>query len=367
MNSIISTKALSAGYSKHIIINDADIEINSGEVLTIIGCNGAGKTTLLKTISAQLSPLGGTVYLDGKDMSLYSSAERAKKMSLLLTRRNTPDRMTCEEAVGLGRYPYTNQLGILSDSDRETVKNAMERTGVYHLRDTYLDCISDGQRQLVSFAAAIAQQPAVMLLDEPTSYLDLGNKLKMMQMLRELAAEGIAVVMTLHELYLAQRFSDRCICTDSGRISCTGTPEEIFTAERINKIFGVEVGTFIPEYGTAEMICSGEPKVFVIGGGGSGLPVYRELYRKNIPFAAGVLHENDIEYPTAAALACEVVTEKAFEPVSPQSIERAKKIIDKCSEVICCTEHFGTMNALNRELAAGYERKSKGVKDGSAP
>ena len=181
-------------------------------------------------------------------------------------------------------------------------------------------------------------------------------------MLRELAAEGIAVVMTLHELYLAQRFSDRCLCTDSGGISCSGTPEEIFTAERINKIFGVEVGTFIPEYGTAEMICSGEPKVFVIGGGGSSLPVYRDLYRKNIPFAAGVLHQNDIEYPTAAALACEVVTEDAFEPVSPERIERAKRIIDKCERIICCVENFGSMNALNRELKNYRPDKKSGVR-----
>ncbi len=350
MSAYIRTDDLCAGYRGKTIISDAQIKINSGEVVTLIGCNGAGKTTLLRTLAAQLSPLSGTVFLDGKSTALYTADERSKKMAVLLTARTTPDRMTCMDAVSIGRYPYTGKLGILTDNDKAIVKGAMERTGIASLADTYIDRISDGQRQLVCFAAAIAQQPKIMFLDEPTSYLDLGNKLRMMQLLRELASEGTAVVMTLHELYLAQRFSDRCICTSEGKISCIGTPEEIFTAERINTMFGVDVGTFIPEYGTAEMICTGEPQVFVVGGGGSGIHIYRDLYRRGIPFAAGVLHENDIEYPTAAALACMVVTEKAFEPVSPESIARAKEIIAKCREVICCTKHFGSMNALNREL-----------------
>ncbi len=350
MSGYLHTKSLAAGYGSKVIIDGAEIDISCGQVTTLIGCNGAGKTTLLRSIAAQLPPVSGTVYLDGQDIWLMNAKERAEKMALLLTKRAAPDRMTCMDAVSTGRYPFTGRLGILSDADRDIVRAAMERTGIYHLRDTYIDRISDGQRQLVSFAAAIAQQPRIMLLDEPTSYLDLGNKLKMMKLLRELASEGTAVVMTLHELYLAQRFSDVCICTHGGKISFIGSPEEVFTAERINEMFGVEDATFVPEYGTAEMVCSGEPQVFVIGGGGSGIPVYRDLYRRNIPFAAGVLHENDIEYPTARALASEVIREKAFEPVSRESIERAKTVIERCREVICCIETFGSMNALNKEL-----------------
>ena len=260
--------------------------------------------------------------------------------------------MTCEDVVSTGRYPYTGRLGILSDDDRKIVHEAMELTGVTHLADTDIRFISDGQRQTVMLARAIAQQPQVLILDEPTSFLDINNKLRLLSILKDLVRRrNIAVIQTLHELELAQRFSDKILCIAHGIADRTGTPEEIFSGSYISELYDISCGTFNMLFGTAEaQPAEGEPQVFVIGGGGSGIPVYRRLQRQGIPFAAGVIHENDVEYSTAKSLAAVLITEKAFEPISEDSVQKALEVMKKCCEVICCLNSFGTMNVGNKRL-----------------
>ncbi|MBP5379595.1 MAG: ABC transporter ATP-binding protein, partial [Ruminococcus sp.] len=258
-------------------------------------------------------------------------------------------------------YPYTGRLGILSADDKRIIHEAMELTGVTYLADTDIRCISDGQRQTVMLARAIAQQPDVLILDEPTSFLDINNKLRLLSILKELVrSRNIAVVQTLHELDLAQRFSDKILCIANNKADRTGTPEEIFSGSYISELYGISCGSFDTLFGTAEaQRTEGEPQIFVIGGGGSGIPVYRRLQRQGIPFAAGVIHENDVEYNTAKSLAAELIAEKAFEPVCDSNIQKAMAVMSKCKEVICCVEHFGTMNMGNRQLLE--EAKRQGI------
>ena len=358
MNDIILTSdAMSVGYGKKVIVSGIDIEVRSGEILTIIGANGAGKSTILRSITSQLPLLAGTVSINNTDITAMSTHDIAKTLSVCLTDRITAEKMTCEDIVSTGRYPYTGRLGILSENDRKIVHEAMELTGITHLRDTDIRFISDGQRQTVMLARAIAQQPQILILDEPTSFLDINNKLKLLNILKELARDrNIAVVMTLHELDLAQRFSDRILCIKGNKADRTGTPEEIFSGDYISELYGITSGTFLPSFGTAEAAkVQGEPQVFVIGGGGSGIDTYRRLQRQGIPFAAGIIHENDIEYPVAKSLAAELIAEKAFEPISSENLQKAISIMEKCSEVICCTKYFGTMNAANKTLYEKYK------------
>ena len=313
----ISSKELSVGYGKKVVVSGLGFEVRAGEILTIIGPNGAGKSTILKTIAAQLPAIAGSVSINDTDISLLSSHEAAQTLSVCLTERITAEKMTCADVVSTGRYPYTGLLGILSDSDRKIVREAMELTGISHLADTDIRCISDGQRQTVMLARAVAQEPQVLILDEPTSFLDINNKLRLLELLRELVrSRNIAVVQTLHELDLAQRFSDTILCVRDGR------------ADRK-------------------------------GGGGSGIDTYRSLQRQGIPFAAGVIHENDIEYPTAKALASVLITEKAFEPVSSASVELALEAMNKCGRVICCIKSFGTVNMGNKKLLEAAEKAMK--------
>ena len=349
---VITAKALSVGYGRKVIVDGLDIEVCAGEILTIIGPNGAGKSTVLRSIASQLPLLGGAVCINDTDISSMSLNDIAKKLSVCFTDRLSAEKMTCEDIVSTGRYPYTGRLGILSDTDRKIVHEAMELTGVTYLADTDIRCISDGQRQTVMLARAIAQEPQVLILDEPTSFLDINNKLRLLSILKELVrSRNIAVVQTLHELDLAQRFSDKILCIANGKADRTGTPEEIFSGSYISELYDISCGSFDNLFGTAEaQRREGEPQIFVIGGGGSGIPVYRRLQRQGIPFAAGVIHENDVEYNAAKSLASVLITEKAFEPIGEESLKKALSVMQKCSQVICCVESFGTMNSGNKTL-----------------
>ena len=168
---VIRADNISVGYGKVTVAGGISFEVQSGEVLTLIGANGAGKSTVLKSIAAQLPLLSGTAYIGGKSISGISERELAKELSLVLTERIHAERMTCRDVVATGRYPYTGRLGILSDVDNKAVDEAMALTGVTHLSGNDFRFISDGQRQCIMLARAIAQQPSVMLLDEPTSFL----------------------------------------------------------------------------------------------------------------------------------------------------------------------------------------------------
>ena len=354
MSTVLQTDALSAGYSRKVIVNGLTVSVSAGEICTLIGPNGAGKSTVLKTIAAQLPMLSGNVAVGGDDLSTLREKDVSKRLSVLLTQKITAERMTCGDVAETGRYPYTGTLGILSAEDKQIVREAMTLVGAEHLYDTDFRQISDGQRQCVMLARAIAQQPKILLLDEPTSFLDIGHKLHILTLLRQLAKERrIAVVQSLHELDLAQKFSDTVICIHNGKAERIGTPEEIFAGDYISALYEIRDGAYDPCFGTAEpSAVPGKPEIFVIGGGGAGIPVYRSLHRMGIPFAAGVLHENDLEYPAAKALASVVITEKAFEPIGAEAVSQALAVMEQCKKVICCAAHFGTMNAENKKLQA---------------
>ena len=365
MEPVLKTDSISVGYGKKIVVSGLDIVVNPGEILTIIGPNGAGKSTVLKSIASQLQLITGEVYICNREMSSMSNHEIAKTMSVCLTERISPEKMTCEDVVGTGRYPYTGRLGILSSNDRKIVHESMELTGIAHLADTDVRYISDGQRQTVMLARAIAQQPRILILDEPTSFLDINNKLRLLSRLKELVrSREIAVIATLHELDLVQRFSDKILCIKGNKADRVGIPEEIFSGRYISELYNIESGTFINSFGTAEApVTDAEPEVFVIGGGGSGIEIYRSLQRKGISFAAGIIHENDIEYPVAQSLAVEIVSERAFEPISINNIEKSLEIIKKCNKVICRLEKFGTMNYGNQTLLEYAEANHKLIKE----
>ncbi len=352
MENIISTERLSVGYGKTVVIDGAEISVNPGEILTIIGANGAGKSTLLKTLARQLAPLSGSVSICGRDLIEMSGSEFSKNVSALMTEQLHTELMTCRDVVAQGRYPHTGRLGILSENDDLAVDNALELVGASELANLDVRRISDGQRQRVLLARAICQEPRLLVMDEPTSFLDIRHKLEFFSVLKKLVREQrIAVIMSLHELDLAQKISDRVLCVLDGKPDRFGTPDEVFEERYIKRLFGISRGSFNDKFGSVELErTEGEPQVFVIGGGGAGISVYRSLQRRGIPFAAGVLHENDIEYPTARALAQTVITEAAFEPISRAAFDKAAAIMNACPKVICAVERFGTANALNGKL-----------------
>lgn len=355
---ILNTERLSVGYGKRVVIDGIDISVNQGQIVTLIGPNGAGKSTILKTIAAQLSAISGTVFINGKNMQDIGNRELAQTMSIMMTNRIETELMSCYDVVKTGRYPYTGQLGILSNNDKKQIAEAMKMTAVEELSDVDFSCISDGQRQRVMLAKAICQEPDILILDEPTSFLDIHHKLELLSILKRLVSEkNIGVIMSMHELDLAQRISDHVICIADNKIDRFGTPEDVFTDEYIKRLYTVNSGSFYSGYGSVELErINGIPQIFVIAGGGTGLHTFRRLQRMRVPFATGIIYENDIDYPVANALAAEVVYEKAFELVSQQKVDRAMKLIDECKNVICCIEKFGTLNSKN-QLLFEYARK----------
>ena len=181
------TEDLQVGYGGKQILNPVRIGIKKGEILTLVGPNGAGKSTILKSVAAQLPPLGGAVYLDGADLLGMKGTERARRMAVMFTEKVHAEWMTCRDVVAAGRYPYTGRFGVLSEEDWKAVDEAMEAVQVSELRERDFQTLSDGQRQRVMLARALCQEPELLLLDEPTSYLDIRYKLEFMSVSQELA------------------------------------------------------------------------------------------------------------------------------------------------------------------------------------
>ena len=238
MNFFCETKDLAIGYGKAPLAEAIAVGIPRGKILTLIGPNGAGKSTLLKTLAGQLAPVGGTVLLDGQDLTSYTGNARAQKLALMLPHTRRTELTTCFEFAAAGRIPYTGRLGILSDADRQQVHAALELVGAEHLADRDFNCISDGQRQRILLARAICQQPEIILLDEPTSFLDIKGKIELLTILQKLAhTQNLAVIVSLHELDMAQKISDAVVCVSPGHVSGVLTPEQAFAPENIRTLY----------------------------------------------------------------------------------------------------------------------------------
>lgn len=352
MDYYFKTEKLSVGYQKKPVVEEVGIGIRKGEILTLIGPNGAGKSTVLKSVAGQLAPLAGTVYIDGKDKSSLDEKELARRLSVVWTQKLRAERMTCEDVVATGRYPYTGRFGILTKEDHEKVEEAMELVHVSELGDCDFTCVSDGQRQQVMLARAICQEPEILILDEPTSYLDVRHKLEILSFLQEMQREkNLTVIMSLHELDLAAKVSDKILCLNGRYAQRFGTPEDIFERGYLSELFGIQTGSYEEESGCMELEkAKGEASVFVIAGMGKGRNVYRRLQRQGVPFVTGILYDNDQDYPVAKALGTEVYVQKGLEPVPEELLSQAKMALDACDIVINCRREFGSLEQVNREL-----------------
>ncbi len=348
----IRTEHMDVGYDGVPLIRDIEIGVRRGEILTLIGPNGSGKSTILKSMIRQLKLLAGVVVLDGEAMAAMKEGDIARKMAIVMTERLRAELMTGEDVVATGRYPYTGRLGILTKTDKEKVQEAIALVHGEDFADRPFSQISDGQRQRLLLARAVCQEPEVIVLDEPTSFLDVKHKLELLEILKKLVRErNVAVLMSLHELDLAQKISDRVVCVASNAVDRCGTPEEIFTNEYIEALYGMEAGSYNALFGSLEMgRVGGQPRAFVIGGAGRGIPVYRALQRRGVPFAAGILAENDVDYAVAKALAVETVAVPAFAPMDEGTLEKARALMAGCQSVICCLSDFGPLNEADRTL-----------------
>ncbi|MGW3231601.1 ABC transporter ATP-binding protein [Kitasatospora sp. NPDC001095] len=236
----LATRSLGLRYGDRTIVDGLDLELPGNAVTAIVGPNACGKSTLLRGLVRLLDPAAGTVTLDGADIHRMPARALAKRMGLLPQQPVTPEAVTVEALVRLGRYPHQRMLSPWSKADQAAVEEALERTGTAELRDRQVDRLSGGQRQRVWIALALAQETDLLLLDEPTTFLDLRHQLDVLDLVADLHAQaGRTVVMVLHDLGQAARYADHLVVLKDGRLAAAGPPSEVLTAELVEAVFQV--------------------------------------------------------------------------------------------------------------------------------
>lgn len=237
----IKTKDLNISYGNLDIVKDLNLEIPKGKITTIVGANGCGKSTILKTIARILQPKSGDIFINDKNIKDQSSKELAKTMAVLPQSPQAPSGLTVEELISYGRFPHQKGFGKMKKEDNDIVSWALEATGISEFRDRKIEALSGGQRQRAWIAMALAQQTDILVLDEPTTYLDLAHQLEVLNLLEELnKKQGTTIVMVIHELNNAARFADHMIGVKKGKIACQGSAYEVMTKENLKELFNID-------------------------------------------------------------------------------------------------------------------------------
>ncbi|MDO3445275.1 ABC transporter ATP-binding protein [Agrobacterium sp. V1] len=232
---------ITVGYAAAPVLNDVDLAIPDGKITALIGANGSGKSTLLRTLARVIHPSSGTVYLDGKPIRTMAARTVAQSLALLPQSPVSPDGLTVRQLCRFGRHPHKGILSRPSRHDEEIVEQALASTGLLELTERELDRLSGGQRQRAWIAMALAQETPLLLLDEPTTYLDIAHQLEILDLLRKLNTdEGRTIVMVVHDLNHAAQYADHLVALADGGILATGSPSALLTPHLINAIFGVE-------------------------------------------------------------------------------------------------------------------------------
>lgn len=255
----LAIDSLAVGYADRLVIESLDMEVSHGEITAIVGANACGKSTLLRAMSRLLRPKAGHVLIDGRDVHSMPVKELARSLGLLPQSPIAPEGITVADLVGRGRHPHQRVLARWSREDDEAVAAALSATDTAQLADRPVDELSGGQRQRVWIAMVLAQDTDVLLLDEPTTFLDVAHQVEVLDLLTDLNRKrGTTIVMVLHDLNLAARYADRLVAMSGGAIHAVGTPREVLTVEVVRAVFGIECRVISdPVSGTPMMVPRG--------------------------------------------------------------------------------------------------------------
>lgn len=360
---ILTCRDLTVGYKEKAVLKDLNLSFEAGHFIALLGPNGAGKTTLLRTLSRHLDSLGGHIELLGRPLSEMTAMELAKFMAVVLTERVSPPLFTVFEFVALGRYPHTDFLGRMAPSDHTAVQNALTAVHAEDLAQRPFADLSDGERQKALVARALAQEPRLLLLDEPTIHLDLKHRMEVMAILRDLCRKkGITVVASLHDVDVAAKVSDRVALVKDGTISAWGSPEKILENRTVAELYDFNGADFDHQLGSIELRGSGTGgRVFVAAGMGSGAMVYRLLAKRGFAISTGVLHTNDLDYFVARSLGAEYTAQAPMETINGSRLTETETLLDHCDMVIDCGFPVGPLNQANMELLQNAPAKGKTV------
>ena len=337
------------------LLNQVNLRAERGAFVGLLGPNGAGKSTLLKTVSGLLRAQEGTVSLEGSDLTSISTKQVARTLANVSQAATYTYGFTGMELVLMGRYPHMGRFHVEGAVDRRIAADAMQVTETEEFADRLVETLSGGERQRVFIAAALAQQPHVLLLDEPTSNLDIQHQLKMLDIVQGLVEQGMTVVAAIHDLSLAARYCSSLVLMSDGKVLAEGDAEDVLTSANIEAVFGVRTVVFRdPFTGTlsvslldrvtpTESVAFGT-RVHLVCGGGTGVRLMYELQRAGLTVTAGPLGGGDTDRSAADILGIEYVPVIAFGPIESKALAMHLELVELADIVVLCDVPFGPNN-----------------------
>ncbi len=361
---LLEMQGVTFGYGQNVLLYDVSLQVRAGEMVGLLGPNGAGKSTLLRLLSGVLKPQQGAILLEGRKLEQWGRRSIAQRVAVVPQQLNVPFGYSVEQMVDMGRMPFVRSFwGTRSQQDREQVQEALQAAGVAPLAGRIFNELSGGERQRVTIAMALAQQPVVLLLDEPTAHLDIKYQVESLELVQQLNREReVTVVAAMHDLNLAARYFPRLLLFQRGIVADAG-PAEVLESALLRRVYGIDVQVGILRGSThlsilpptdggdgREQEQSCQPSVHVIAGGGSGELLMRALADAKIPFVAGALNVGDSDHTLALRLADEVITEQPFSPISSEVLQRVRESLARVSLLVLCPTAIGPGNlALLKE------------------
>lgn len=345
------------------VVSDTTLAVRSGEVVGLIGPNGAGKSTMLRAVTGGARVLGGTLEVLGRSLATYDARSLARVVAALPQTVSATFRFSAREFVEMGRHPHLGRFSDLSAHDRAVIDEAMERTDTARLASEPVDTLSGGDLQRLTLAQTLAQEPTVLLLDEPTSHLDLNHRLQVLDLVRRLADDGLAVLAVFHDLDMAARYSDTLAAVHDGGIGPCGSPREVLTGALLGDVFGVSavIGTdaVTGSVSVTPVLRRGETpqplgvRVHVVGGSGTAARLLRRLVLEGYEVTAGALNAGDTDHEVAVALGLRFVPLPPFAPVDAHAEAEAAALAAVADIVVVSATPFGSANLGNLRSAVG--------------
>jgi iron complex transport system ATP-binding protein len=367
---LLRFRAVTAGYGERMAVRNIDLSVRGGEVVGLVGPNGSGKTTVVRVASRTLPPRSGVVRIDGRDPYAMRAREVARTVAVVPQEFAPTFSFTALEVILMGRSPYLSPWGGGGGHDYRRAREAAETLHIQHLADRPVDELSGGEKQRVVLAQALAQDAPVLLLDEPTTHLDVRHVVGILDIVRGLAvSKQKAVLAIFHDLNLASAYCDRLIALDHGRVVAEGTPHDVVTRQFLRGVYEVE-GEVVPHFATGRptvllgpplepVPSGGRSRGHVVGGAGRGAPVMRALAELGYEVTAGALHATDTDAVVAERLNLARITVPPFSVVDDETRREVVAMMRRATVIVVCDSPFGPGNVGN--LHAALEAAEAGV------
>jgi len=359
---LLAYRGAAVGYAGRAVVKGAVLDVCAGEVVGLVGPNGAGKSTLLRAVTGGADVLAGELAIAGRPATELTPRERARLVGVVPQTVTAAFGFSARDFVAMGRHAHLPRFGAPGARDREVVIRALEVTDTARLADTPVDELSGGDLQRLALAQALAQEPRVLLLDEPVSHLDLNHRMQILDLVRSLADGGMAVLAVFHELDLATRYADRISIVAHGELGPALRPAEAITATTLREVFGVRavVGTdpvtgavsVTPVLRDAAIAEHSRGRVFVVGGSGAAAPLLRRLALDGWELTAGGLNVGDADETVATALGATFAAVAPFAPMDASAEDSTVALAAAADAVVVAEVPFGHGNLANLRAAA---------------